>query len=92
MDSKLRKEELVTLAVMAKKGQSNGQIAHVLGVSEGAVRYHRRRQGCVDGRRDKPDWDWGHTGFFWPKAPCMTPITPYYFVMSICWALTGRRS
>src|SRR4030088_731798 len=54
MASKLRKEELVTLAVMAEKGQSNGQIAHVLGVTEGAVRYHRRRQGCVDGRRDKP--------------------------------------
>jgi DNA-binding NarL/FixJ family response regulator len=48
----LRKEELVTIAVLANKGQSNGQIAQVLGVSEGAVRYHRRRQGCVDGRRD----------------------------------------
>ena len=38
MASKLRKEELVTLSVMAKKGQSNGQIAHVLGVTEGAIR------------------------------------------------------
>jgi transposase len=44
----------VTLAVLANKGQSNGQVAQVLGVSEGAVRYHRRRQGCPDGRHDKP--------------------------------------
>jgi transposase len=51
---KLRREELVTLAVLAKHGQSNGQIAEVLGVTEGAVRYHRRRQGRADGRRDKP--------------------------------------
>lgn len=54
MAAKLQKEELVTLAVLANKGQSNGQIAQVLGVTEGAVRYHRRRQGSVDGRRDKP--------------------------------------
>jgi transposase len=54
MAAKLHKEQLVTLAVLAKQGQSNGRIAAILGVTEGAVRYHRRRQGCVDGRRDKP--------------------------------------
>lgn len=54
MAPRLRKEELVTLNVLADKGQSNGQIAHTLGVTEGAVRYHRRRQGRVDGRSNKP--------------------------------------
>lgn len=54
MARKLRREELVTLAVLVQRGQSNGQIAQTLGVTEGAIRYHRRRPGGVDGRRDKP--------------------------------------
>jgi len=54
MAPKLTTEELVTLAVLVQHGQSNGRIAHTLGVTEGTVRYHRRRAGCVDGRCDKP--------------------------------------
>ena len=54
MAPKLSREMLVTLVVLVQRGQSNGQIAHTLGVTEGAVRYHRRRAGCADGRRDKP--------------------------------------
>jgi transposase len=54
MAPKLTREMLVTLAVLVQRGQSNGQIAHTLGVTEGAIRYHRRRDGCADGRRDKP--------------------------------------
>jgi transposase len=54
MAPKLTAEEIVTLRVLKNKGQSNTQIAHTLGVSEGAVRYHLRRHGQTDGRQDKP--------------------------------------
>src|SRR5947209_18432373 len=54
MAPKLSREMLVTLAVLVQRGQPNGQIAQTLGVTEGTVRYHRRRAGCADGRRDKP--------------------------------------
>lgn len=50
----LTAEEIVTLSVLKSKGQSNTQIAQVLGVSEGAVRYHLRRDGSFDGRQHKP--------------------------------------
>src|SRR5512143_492773 len=56
MPGKLSPEELVTLTTLNHKGQSNAQIARTLGVTEGAVRYHRRRvtTGTADGRRGKP--------------------------------------
>jgi transposase len=54
MARKLSPEEIVTLQVLKDKGQSNRQIAAVLGVTEAAVRYHQRRQGCEDGRQGKP--------------------------------------
>lgn len=54
MAPKLTPEEIVTLQVLKRKGQSNTQIAQTLGISEAAVRYHCRRQGQPDGRKDKP--------------------------------------
>jgi hypothetical protein len=54
MAPKLRPEEIVTLHVLDDKGQSHTQIAHALGVTEGAVRYHLRRRGQPDGRANKP--------------------------------------
>src|SRR6516165_9506227 len=54
MAPKLTPEEIVTLQVLKRKGQLNTQIAHTLGISEGAVRYHWRRQGQTDRRKDKP--------------------------------------
>jgi transposase len=54
MAPKLTPEEIVTLTVLKRKGQSNTQIAQTLGITEGAVRYHCRRQGQPDGRKDKP--------------------------------------
>jgi transposase len=56
MPGKLSPEELVTLITLSQKGQPNAQIARVLGVTEGAVRYHLRRvaAGATDGRRRKP--------------------------------------
>src|SRR4029078_12246634 len=56
MPGTLSPEELVTLITLAQKGQSNSQVARTLGVTEGAVRYHRRRAtaGATDGRRGKP--------------------------------------
>jgi len=51
---KLSPEEIVTLSVLKSKGQSNSQIAHTLGVSEGTIRYHLRRDGQPDGRQQKP--------------------------------------
>ena len=54
MPRKLSEEEIVTLKVLHAKGQSNCEIAQLLGVTEGAVRYHIRRAGVPDGRRNKP--------------------------------------
>jgi hypothetical protein len=54
MAPKLTPEEIVTLQVLKQKGQSQTQIAQALGVTEGAVRYHLRRQGQEDGRKNKP--------------------------------------
>lgn len=54
MAAKLMPEEIVTLQVLKLKGQSNVQIAHTLGVSEGTVRYHVRRADTPDGRHNKP--------------------------------------
>lgn len=54
MAPQLRSEEIVTLHVLSERGQSNVRIAQTLGVTEAAVRYHRRRQGVEDGRRGKP--------------------------------------
>ncbi len=53
MPPKLTPEEIVTLQILKQKGQSQTQIAQTLGVTEGAVRYHLRRQGQQDGRKDK---------------------------------------
>jgi transposase len=54
MPPKLTAEEIVTLQTLKHKGQSQTQIAQTLGVTEGAVRYHLRRQGQQDGRQGKP--------------------------------------
>ena len=51
--AKLSKEHIVTIKVLNERGESKCSIARTLGVTEGAVRYHLRRQadGAVDGRR-----------------------------------------
>jgi transposase len=54
MAPKLTAEEVVTLTVLKRKGQSNVQIAQTLGVTEAAVRYRLRRHGRPDGRQHKP--------------------------------------
>lgn len=40
---RLRREEIVTLMVLTEKGASNTEIAKLLGVTEGTVRYHRTK-------------------------------------------------
>jgi transposase len=51
----LTREQIVTIEVLQQHGQSQSQTARILGVSEGAVRYHlrRARDGATD-RRQKP--------------------------------------
>ena len=53
--AKLTREQIVTIEVLQQRGQSQSQTARILGVSEGAVRYHlrRARDGATD-RRRKP--------------------------------------
>lgn len=45
-------EERTTMAVLLDQGHSQSAVARLLGVTEGAVRYHRKRRvlGAVDGR------------------------------------------
>ena len=55
MPVRLSEEEVVTIGVGADKGKNHCEIARTLGVSEGTVRYHLRRQAeeAQDGRRQK---------------------------------------
>jgi len=55
MPRRLRKEEVVTVQVLAEKGQNHCEIGRVLGVTEGTVRYHLRRAaaGAEDGRKQR---------------------------------------
>jgi transposase len=50
--ARLTREEVVTIQVLSEKQVSNRQTALTLGVTEGTVRYHRRRMaaGSEDGR------------------------------------------
>jgi len=50
--AKLSEEARMSIKVLTDKGVSNREVARLLGVSEGCVRYHRRRQraGALDGR------------------------------------------
>ncbi len=53
--TRLDREARVTIQVLASRGTSNSAVARLLGVSEGAVRYHlgRMAAGAVDGRGAK---------------------------------------
>lgn len=53
--ARLSREDRMTIQSLAHHGQSNRAVARLLGVSEGAVRYHRRRQaeGASDGRGEQ---------------------------------------
>ena len=50
---RLENEARTAMTVLLKQGHSQSAVARLLGVSEGTVRYHRRRDaaGAVDGRR-----------------------------------------
>jgi transposase len=54
--TRLDREARVTIKTLATRGTSNAAVARLLGVSEGAVRYHLARMaaGAVDGRGTKP--------------------------------------
>ncbi len=56
MPKHLRREEIVTIQVLNEKGENNCQVARLLGVSEGTVRYPlgRAASGAVDERQNKP--------------------------------------
>jgi hypothetical protein len=55
--SRLDPEARMTIKTLAARGASNSDIARLLGVTEGAVRYHveRMQAGALDGRsRQEP--------------------------------------
>ena len=58
MPKHLRREEIVTIQVLNEKGENNCQVARLLGVSEGTVRYHfwvgRRPGRWMGGRTSRP--------------------------------------
>lgn len=66
MPVRLSKEEVVTIRVLATKGQNHCEIGRTVGVTESTVRYHLRRaaEGAEDGRREKPQ-----------KAEAMAEVT-----------------
>lgn len=48
--ARLSREDRMTVQALSDRGQSNRELARLLGVTEGAVRYHRRRQAqAADG-------------------------------------------
>lgn len=49
---RLDDEALATMDFLLKRGRSQSDVARLLGISEGAVRYRRRHRACgaVDGR------------------------------------------
>jgi transposase len=53
---RVSREEVVAMGVLVEKGETQVAVALRMGVTEGAVRYHLRREaeGREDGRRDKP--------------------------------------
>jgi len=55
MARRLRREEVVTIRVLAEKGETKRQISRTLGVGESLIRYHLKRaaEGTADGRKDK---------------------------------------
>ena len=52
MGRRLKREEVMTIGVLADRGMSRRGIARQIGVSESSVRYQlqRRAEGAVDGR------------------------------------------
>ena len=56
MAGKLDLEARMAIKALAERGSGASSIARTLGVTEGAVRYHLRRQAAqaVDGRGGKP--------------------------------------
>lgn len=53
---RLNEEARMTIKVLGERGTTGSEIARLLGVSEGAVRYHVKRMGSgsVDGRSSQP--------------------------------------
>ena len=64
MPRRLRQEDIVTLGVLAEKGQNHCEIAHTRGVSESTVRDHLRR--AARELRRKPPFLSG----LWTNRPC----------------------
>jgi predicted transcriptional regulator len=54
--TRLEPEARMTIKALVARGTSHAAVARLLGVSEGAVRYHLARMaaGAVDGRGTKP--------------------------------------
>ena len=50
--SRLDPEARMTIKTLAARGASNSDIARLRGVTEGAVRYHKKRPGDVGDRRE----------------------------------------
>jgi IS30 family transposase len=50
--ARLTREDRMAIKALARRGSSNREVARQLGVTEGTVRYHLRREaeGAVDGR------------------------------------------
>lgn len=65
MAGKLDLEARMAIKALTERGSSASSVARSLGVTEGAVRYHLRRQaaGAVDGRAGKP-----HLACGWHEA------------------------
>lgn len=70
MPCRLSREEIVAIGVLSEKGMKKTEIARRLGVTEGNVRYHVKRRGATDGRRNKRFLaeDWAEVIAHWFEA------------------------
>jgi len=70
MPCRLSKEEIVAICVLGNKGKKKTRITSALGVSEGTIRYHLKRQsgGAIDGRGNKSH-----------RAECLSEVIAAWF-------------
>lgn len=88
MAKRLSPEEIVTIRTLIEKNHNNVEIARLLDITEGAVRYQRAKLAKppkVDGRKDKPTKLHGFEEALrsWVVENCGSPLTEPVNVLAL---------